>query len=135
QLIARSTDLFPDRIRFLGEITDFEELRRVYGTALASVSPGYVGLSLTQSLWFGVPAIIARDEPHSPEIEAARKDFNSLFIESDSVDALSDALVRVENDRDAWLARRPEIARDCATRYSVESMIDPIVKLVEALRP
>lgn len=48
-----------------------EDIYDVYANALVSVSPGYVGLSLTQSLSFGVPMLIAIDEAHVPEIDAA----------------------------------------------------------------
>jgi glycosyltransferase involved in cell wall biosynthesis len=49
------------RLDFKGHVDDFERLKEIYADALVSVSPGYVGLSLTQSLWFGVPALIGRD--------------------------------------------------------------------------
>ena len=104
----------------------YEPLRAVYDTALCSVSPGYVGLSLIQSLWFGVPAIIARDEPHSPEIEAALEGHNAVIVESDSVSAMRDALLQVAGHRDDWVARRPAIASACVARYAVESMVASI---------
>lgn len=122
-LEGRTRSQEPGRVLFRGETTDYESLREIYATALVSVSPGYVGLSLIQSLWFGVPAIIARDEPHSPEIEAAVEGQNAVMVESDSVPALSDALLRVVEQRDDWLARRPAIAASCVDRYSVESMV------------
>lgn len=58
-----------DRVRFLGWVDNVDELRTVYGTAFASVSPGFAGLGLTQSLGFGVPQAVSRNEVHSPEIE------------------------------------------------------------------
>ncbi len=127
-----------DRVVFRGEVTDYESLRDVYDTALCTVSPGYVGLSLIQSLWFGVPAIIARDEPHSPEIEAAQEGQNAVMVESDSVTALRDALLHMAGERDDWLARRPAIASSCVDRYSVESMVSSLARALngdQALRP
>ena len=127
-----------DRVVFRGEVTDYESLRDVYDTALCTVSPGYVGLSLIQSLWFGVPAIIARDEPHSPEIEAAQAGQNAVMVESDSVTALRDALLHMAGERETWLARRPAIASSCVDRYSVESMVSSLARALngdQALRP
>jgi glycosyltransferase involved in cell wall biosynthesis len=128
--IAR-TEGYGEAIHFHGGVVAYPELRNLYGKALASVSPGYVGLSLTQSLGFGVPMIIARDEPHAPEIEAARPGFNSTFVASDDVDALSSTLVELQADRGAWLSRASAISADCAERYSVERMVDGFVAAIE----
>ncbi|MGH3134086.1 MAG: glycosyltransferase [Gaiellaceae bacterium] len=122
------------RVRFEGKVSDFESLRVLYGNALISVSPGYVGLSLIQSLWFGVPMIIARDEPHSPEIEAAHPGANAIFVPSDSTADLRDAIVAVFGNREQWVARGPAIARACVESYSVESTVGSIVDVIEALR-
>jgi glycosyltransferase involved in cell wall biosynthesis len=120
-----------DRVEFAGHVEAFDRLRALYADALVSVSPGYVGLSLTQSLWFGVPVLIARDEPHAPEIEAAEPGFNSVFFDSDSSEALGRELVRAFEHRDRWLDRAPEIARVCVSRYSLESMVEAIVDVVD----
>lgn len=121
-----------DRVELAGQVGAFDRLRDLYADALVSVSPGYVGLSLTQSLWFGVPTLIARDEPHAPEIEAADPDVNAVFFDSDAPAALGRALVAAFAERDLWLSRAPAIAEACVSRYSLESMIDAIVEVVEA---
>jgi glycosyltransferase involved in cell wall biosynthesis len=123
------------RVRFTGTVTEFDALERIYESALVSVSPGYVGLSLIQSFWFGVPAIIARDEPHSPEIEAADEALNSVFVPSGSAPLLAEAIVRVFEQRSKWLASGPSIAEDCVARYSAEAMVESIASVVEAVRP
>ena len=97
----------------------------------SSVSPGAVGLSIVQSTAFGVPMIVARDEPHGPEIEAAREGENSVLVESDSPAALAGALREMAAQRDRWSARRGEIAADCAARYSAEAMAE---RMLEAIR-
>lgn len=124
----------PGRVAFAGARWTFEELQQTYSGALASVIPGYAGLSLTQSLWFGVPTLIADEEPHSPEIEAAEEGVNALFFSSDSVWSLRSALLSVARDRAGWRGRRPEIARECAARYSVEAMVDAHVRTIDAVR-
>jgi glycosyltransferase involved in cell wall biosynthesis len=122
-----------DRIRFVGEVIAPNALSALYADALASVVPGYAGLSLIQSFWFGVPNLIAYDEPHSPEIEAAVPGHNASFFPSDSEEALRGALVRTAQDRDMWIQRREVIARECAQRYSIESMVESIAAVVEAV--
>jgi glycosyltransferase involved in cell wall biosynthesis len=119
------------RVDFTGHVDDFERLQALYADALVSVSPGYVGLSLTQSLWFGVPALIARDEPHAPEIEAARPGWNAAFFSSDAPAELSELLLDVFAHRDLWLARATEIAHECAGRYSLESMSDALIEALD----
>jgi glycosyltransferase involved in cell wall biosynthesis len=120
------------RVRFFGHTSGRQELQALYATALASVSPGYVGLSITQSLAFGVPMIIADKEPHSPEIEAARAAFNCVFFTARSASSLASALVEVERDADRWRERSGEIAQACRNDYSVEKLAE---RLVEACCP
>jgi glycosyltransferase involved in cell wall biosynthesis len=122
-----------ERVSFVGASTDYERLREIYDQALASVLPGTAGLSLIQSLWFGVPAMIARDERHGPELEAAHEGVNAVFFDSDSSVSLRNALVAVAASADTWRARRHAIARACAARYSVDGMADAFVRVVEAV--
>ena len=89
-----------DSVTFAGKITDPAELREIYAGALCSVSPGYAGLSLTQSLGFGVPMIVADKEPHAPEIELARFDGVSFFAANDP-DSLAASLISVCSEPEA----------------------------------
>jgi glycosyltransferase involved in cell wall biosynthesis len=106
-------------VDFTGHIADVATLRGLYENALCSVSPGYVGLSLTQSLGFGVPMIVSRDEPHAPEIELARLGGVSYF-DTDLPGSLARALEELEPSEQAT-ERRSRIARISET-YSAESM-------------
>ena len=120
-----------ERIVFTGHASDLDALRAVYARAIASVSPGYVGLSLTQSLGFGVPMLIAREEPHAPEVEAAVEGENSYMFSSDSVEELARLLVTMASDRASWLARRPDIAARARAIYTIESMVRAFVANVD----
>jgi glycosyltransferase involved in cell wall biosynthesis len=124
--IARSP--FQDRIEMAGYISEFEKLRPIYAESIVSVSPGYVGLSITQSLAFGVPMLISRNENHSPEIECAKEGFNSEFFETDNSESLAKALLAFVRDADTWRKRGSEIASDCARRYSVERMAQGLMQ-------
>ncbi|MBK7625574.1 MAG: glycosyltransferase family 4 protein [Kineosporiaceae bacterium] len=73
-------------VHFAGTTYDVDRLRDIYAHAACSVSPGYVGLSLTQSAGFGVPMAVARDEPHSPEIELAKLGVVEYFERDSAVD-------------------------------------------------
>ena len=111
------------QVIFHGHVADLNALRRIYADTVCTLSPGYVGLSITQSLGFGVPMIIARREPHSPEIEAAREGFSAFFVNSDDVVGLAEAMIRCWEDRAAITARAEELVRFCRDRYSVEAMV------------
>jgi glycosyltransferase involved in cell wall biosynthesis len=116
-----------DRVVFAGHVSEIETLRRAYAWAIASVSPGYVGLSLIQSVGFGVPMLAARNEPHAPEIEAAVEGDNTYYFPSDSANALASALVSFADNRDYWLTRREEIATRTRLTYSVEAMVESFI--------
>ena len=118
-------------IQLLGFISDYQMLRRLYSRAIATVSPGYVGLSITQSLSFGVPMIISRDEDHSPELEAAEEGVNCVFFETDSVTDLSAKMLDMAADRESWRERGQSIKARCASKYSVEQMVAGLIAALE----
>lgn len=112
------------KVQFTGHVSDIAKLRDYYRRAICSVSPGYVGLSATQSFSFGVPMLIARDEFHSPEIEACKEGFNAGFFESDDVNALASALEEMYQNKVIWLESRNNIADWTKSKYSFQAMAD-----------
>lgn len=115
---------FRDRISLLGHISDYDTLRAIYDEAIAALSPGYVGLSIIQSLGFGLPMIISRCEPHAPEIEAAEDGLTAVFAEERTVDSFAGAMAQVAGDETRWAARGAEIVRRTSDAYSVEAMVE-----------
>ncbi|WP_169796316.1 glycosyltransferase [Sanguibacter suarezii] len=107
------------RVDTLGHIADYDVLKQLYSEAFASASPGYAGLSLTQSLGFGVPMIVADREPHAPEIELMNKDVGVHFREDDS-ESLSRAIVELWRTRAAW--NHTGIVESVARSYSSTAM-------------
>lgn len=118
--IARSLKIEDDVI-FMGHISDESKLSEIYSKSIASVSPGYVGLSITQSFAFGTPMIISEKENHSPEIEAANKE-NSVLFESNNIKDLSKKIEFVINNKKYWLEKEKEIKKFCSEQYSCEAM-------------
>ncbi len=123
-----------DGVAFVGRVTGFEHLRDLYGRAIASVSPGAVGLAIVQSLGFGIPMALARNERHGPEVEAAQEGVNCSFFDSDSPTALAEALVHFASDRESWLARRRQIATDCARSYSADATAKGLFAAIQEAR-
>ena len=122
---------FENKIRLLGHINNQETLRKLYASSIFSVSPGYVGLSITQSFGFGVPMLISKDEPHSPEIEAVILKENALFYETDDVDSFRESVKALFSNQEDWIERRPEISKFCSEKYTVEAMAAVFTNLVE----
>ncbi len=115
-----------NRVSLLGHVSDVARLRNAYGSAIASVSPGYAGLSLIQSLGNGVPMLVARDEPHAPEIEAIVEGENGWYFDSDSPEALA-ALLAATAAQHTPPSRRAAISERARAAYSVEHMVDAFV--------
>jgi glycosyltransferase involved in cell wall biosynthesis len=108
-----------DRVRFEGSVHDAAALRAFYANARCAVSPGYCGLSLTQSMCFGVPMVIGDPEPHAPEIELRALGLVSFFA-ADSVAELAaelraDSFSHTAHERDA-------VVQFMRTNYSAEAM-------------
>ncbi len=113
-----------DSVDFTGPVVEAGELRHLYAEAFRAVSPGYAGLSLTQSLGFGVPVLVADQEPHSPEIELSR--FGSVtYFASDDAGALAEAIDA------AWLQRAQfdpaSVQEPVRNLYSAEAMAAGLV--------
>ena len=117
-------------VHFAGHISDVCKLRSYYRRAICSVSPGYVGLSAVQSFSFGVPMLIAKDEYHSPEIEACQEGFNARFFSSDDLVALAQSLSVFYKERAQWVENRSLIAEWTRKHYSFEAMRDIFVRAI-----
>lgn len=110
-----------ERVDLLGHVSNFEQLRSLYAETIVSLSPGYVGLSLTQSLGFGVGMLIADDEPHAPEFELANETTARMFQARDS-DSLAEAMVSATRDEDQW--NRADMVRSVNRMYSSTAMAE-----------
>lgn len=118
-----------DSVKFLGEIYDPHRLQIEYEKSFASVSSGYVGLSLTQSLGFGVPMIISQEETHSPEIELYSLQME-LYFTSDDVNSLSRQLLKLYDSRNA-IEKQMIIAAQMVSRYySSEQMFEGLKRAI-----
>ncbi|MEN8124598.1 MAG: glycosyltransferase [Bacteroidota bacterium] len=118
-----------NRIKVLGHIGEYDKLKELYSKSLFSVSPGYVGLSITQSFGFGVPMLISKDENHSPEIEAAEKDKNALFFITDDIDDLNIKMTDFFKRKSFWINQKNNICNICIENYSVERMAETFIDL------
>jgi glycosyltransferase involved in cell wall biosynthesis len=119
------------RVVFVGWESRFEQLREIYSTAVCSLSTGYAGLSLTQSISFGIPMLIADDEPHAPEIEAAVPDLTAYFFQSDDARDLAAKMAWLWDRRHELRERRAAIRQLVFERYTCEAMAEGMIEAME----
>ncbi|HCE8951672.1 TPA: glycosyltransferase family 4 protein [Raoultella ornithinolytica] len=115
---------------FYGHISEPERLKKIYKKSFVSISPGYVGLSITQSFSFGVPMIISKDEKHSPELEALDINLNGGFFVTDKPESLAAEIITYYVGRENKLFDGELIVQDCKSRYSVETMVEGVINSV-----
>lgn len=123
QQLAGETAALRERVHFLGKITETAALRQRYRTALATCSPGYVGLAAIQSICFGVPVVVADNEPHSPEIEACREGETAVFFRANDPQDLAAKFGLMFRDRQDWLARKQAINSFARQNYTLDAMV------------
>lgn len=119
-----------DRIQIKDAIFDHKILSILYAQSLVSVSPGYVGLNIIQSFGYGVPMVISKDEPHSPEIEAANEFENVIYFDSNDEKALAKSLLEVFENKNYWILQRESIYKACTLNYSIQRMCKPFIEIL-----
>lgn len=120
--LAQRLDIH-ERVDFYGQVSDYEALSEIYAHAIVSVSPGYVGLSLTQSLGFGVPMIVADDEPHAPEVELLTSATGATFTARDPRSLAKELELAMDPDR--W--DEHALVEAVRSTYSSTSMVDGFI--------
>lgn len=110
-----------DRVELAGWQEGDAALRPHYARAFCTASPGFAGLGLTQSLGYGVPCVVARDERHSPEIELAETGGVRWFA-SDDASSLAESLNGMWQERDGLPLAA--VSRRVRALYSAEAMAD-----------
>jgi glycosyltransferase involved in cell wall biosynthesis len=126
--VASAGDLVNSgRVRFYGEIIDEQPIAKLFGSALASIASGYIGLNATQSVGYGCPMVYPSGEPHAPEIEALNSS-NSLSFPSNNPAALAKAMIEMDRDQDRF--DREAISRSTRETYSAERMASNFLEAV-----
>mgnify|MGYP001061147184 CR=1 FL=1 len=120
-----------DKVILTGHISDYSKLAEFYSKALFSVSPGYIGLSVTQSFGFGVPMLVSKTENHSPEIEAVIENENALFFETDNLESFKDKILGIYQNKKRWIEKREDISNYCKEKYSISAMGKTFIKLFQ----
>jgi glycosyltransferase involved in cell wall biosynthesis len=84
------------RVEFLGRVNDPEKLSEIYQEAIFTVSYGQAGLSVLQSLGFGVPYITSLKAISGGEISNIQQGLNGYFC--DDFNSFKMYMVKLIND-------------------------------------
>ncbi|MGH8020132.1 MAG: glycosyltransferase [Opitutaceae bacterium] len=120
-------------VRFLGEITNEDELLGFFENAVAYISPGSVGLGVLHAFAFGVPVATCRGCRHGPEYEWIRDGVNGLCMEP-SVSEIATALRRLWSDSAYAAALGKQAYTTYMNEASPQKMVDGFRLAIESGR-
>jgi glycosyltransferase involved in cell wall biosynthesis len=123
-----------NRVVFAGRINDPNALKAWYVRALFSVSYGQAGLSVLQSLAFGVPFLTKKNAISGGEKTNIIDGYNGLLCE-DSPKALEEAIVRLcsepEKTRDMGRSAYAYYSENC----TMDNMVAGFQAAIEGRKP
>lgn len=104
------------RVKMLGAVNDAAALAPIYASALVAVSLSQAGLSVLQSMGFGVPFMTVRGSISGGETLNIQEGVTGFMVDDDDA-AIADALFRCIGDRQRS-AVMGEAAREHYLRYA-----------------
>lgn len=123
-LIDLATDLgISHHVEFAGAMYDQKPLSELFNTALISVSPGGIGLSCMHSFGYGVPVVVADNEPHGPEFSAIRDRYNGRIFHSGDVEGFADIIVSILTDFSELSNMSRNAVETISGRYNLANMV------------
>jgi glycosyltransferase involved in cell wall biosynthesis len=92
-----------DRVRFVGELYDEDQLAPWFLSAAVFAYPVAIGLSILHAFGYGVPVVTSDDiASHNPEIEALRPNQNGLRYRDGDIDDFAAAITRLLTNQETW---------------------------------
>lgn len=119
-------------IRFVGALTETEELASHLFASDVLLNPGYLGLSIVQAFAIGVPVVApvagTAFRFHSPEWVYVRSGENSILVENATARNFAEAVQTVESDRERFSTAALQFVRK---ELSADRMIDGILEAIQ----
>lgn len=120
-----------DSVELPGAIYDEAKIASYFAESRLSVAPGQAGLAAIHSLAYGVPFLVADNEPHDPSIGVLAQSKAIAVFPSENLEALAKEMIRlvtVVSDSKDMVKRGGEIV---AQRYSLAAMVRTFEQAVE----
>jgi len=118
-----------NRVQFLGRINDTNILKNYYKEAIVSVSFGQAGLSVLQSMGYGVPFLTKINAISGGEKSNIKTGYNSVFC-NDSQKSLEDSLIKlcnnIESSRELGKCAYNYYEKFCTIQNMTQGFIDAI---------
>ncbi len=134
-LVALTRELgVSQSVEFVGEKTREEDLAPIFARGAVCVSPGYIGLSAIHSLAYGVPLLVADNEPHSPEIEAFVPKENGEYFAANDPNSLANRLVEMLAQPDRLREMGIKGQMSVQRKYSVQNMVDVFLQAFDYVK-
>ena len=114
-----TANLLEEKIELLGPIYDRHEKAMIFQKSLVCISPDQAGLSVLESLGYGVPFITSKDAITGGESFNIQNNYNGILL--DNVSELKDTILDISRNREKyinmgenaysyyWTNRTPEI--------------------------
>lgn len=120
-------------VEFIGKINDPEKLKPFFQEAIVSVSFGQAGLSVLQSLGYGVPFLTKYNAISGGEKSNIKHNANSMFCD-DNQRSLEESLIKLCNDID-YSKKLGEAAFKYYSEYcTIENMTQGFLDAIEGTR-
>lgn len=122
--IARSEGL--QRVRFMGEISDPQEVGRLLYLSEAMLMPGRLGLSVVHAFCFGTP-VLSQDKGelfHGEGIGYMEPGRNGILARDGDRDEITQSIVTLARDPSLRAALSEGALRTLRERASIERMVD-----------
>jgi glycosyltransferase involved in cell wall biosynthesis len=115
----------------MGAIYEHKDLAPLFNTSLLCATGGFVGLSAIHALAFGVPKVLADDEPHAPEVEALIEGENCAHFEARNAQSFADRLTTLVADRDLLEKYGAAGAQKVTREFSISGMVGSFERAVQ----
>jgi len=122
-----------NRVKFIGKVTDTKILASYYKKAICSVSFGQAGLSVLQSLAYGVPFITKRTAISGGEISNIIDGYNGFLCEDD-IESLKLSLTNIILDKEKTISMGKNAYDYYSENATMEKMIQGFIDAIDYAR-
>ncbi len=110
---------------FVGEEYSEHKLAPYFLISDFFLYPGYIGLSLIHSLWYGVPIITHDNElRHAPEYTVLKENYNSIKYRENDHSSLAKKLIMLSKDRKKIKKYKKQAFDSVNERWTFKQMVE-----------